>query len=397
MNQALASLRWWSDGPKRYLFAFLAMALALAVRGILEPSLGPHHAYVTLFAATAFSAWYCGVWPATLAAISGVIVANFYFIPPLGRIGLITRQDIAGTIAYLIASVAVIALGESNRRSMLRLAEVQEELLLSRSQLLASHSQLENRVRERTAELELANRGLRNLSARLLRVQDEEQRRIARELHDSTGQALAALGMNLSKLQRDVSLVGPSSAQIAAESLQICRQVSDELRTISYLLHPPLLDEMGLQSALRWYLDGFQKRSGITTVLEMPDALGRLAQELELTIYRIVQTALVNIHRHAKASLALVRLLHSGAELSVEISDNGVGIPPEMLAKIESSGMPGVGLRGARERVKDFNGAFRVASTGGGTTVRLTFPVPQPAPPVSANDSSGVHVQAHSD
>lgn len=396
MNQALASLRWWADGPKRYLFAFFAMALALGVRGLLEGSLGPHHAYITLFAATAFSAWYCGVGPASLAAIFGVILANFYFIPPLGRIGLITRQDIAGTLAYLIASATVIALGESNRRSILRLAEVQVDLLQSRSELLASHSQLEHRVRERTAELELANRGLRNLSARLLRVQDEEQRRIARELHDSTGQALAALGMNLSKLQREVSPLSPSVAATAAESLQIARQVSDELRTISYLLHPPLLDEMGLQSALHWYLDGFQERSGIATILEMKDALPRLPQELELTIYRIVQTALVNIHRHAKASLALVRLTQSGAEISVEISDNGVGIPPETLAKIASSGTPGVGLRGARERVKDFNGDFSVASISGGTTVRAAFPVPQPASATSPTDSSAVRVSAHS-
>lgn len=396
MNQALTSLRWWSTGTKRYLFAFLAMAVALSVRALLEPSLGPHHAYITLFAATAFSAWYCGAWPAGLAAVLGVVVANFYFIPPLGRIGLITRQDIAGTLAYLIASATVIALGESNRRSMLRLAEVQEQLLQSRSELLASHSQLEHRVRERTSELELANRGLRNLSARLLRVQDEEQRRIARELHDSTGQALAALGMNLSKLQREVSPFSPCVAETAAESLRIARQVSDELRTISYLLHPPLLDEMGLQSALRWYLDGFQQRSGIATILEMPDDPGRLPQELELTIYRIVQTALVNIHRHAKASLALVRLLQTAAEISVEISDNGVGIPPEMLAKIESSGMPGVGLRGARERVKDFNGDFSVASTSSGTTVRVAFPVLQPALTSPSADLSAVHSSAHS-
>ncbi|MGB7600199.1 MAG: PAS domain S-box protein, partial [Candidatus Sulfotelmatobacter sp.] len=193
---------------------------------------------------------------------------------------------------------------------------------------------LEARVRQRTQELEGKNQALlqqaetvRDLSGRLLRAQDEERRRIARDLHDSSGQILTAVQMNLAPLQEQARNLNADFASGIRQSLELVEQLSKELRTVSYLLHPPLLDEAGLPSALRWYVEGFAQRSKIDVQLEVARDLGRLPGDMEMTVFRIVQECLTNIHRHSSGKKANIRMLRSDEEICLEIQDNGQGMP----------------------------------------------------------------------
>jgi signal transduction histidine kinase len=254
--------------------------------------------------------------------------------------------------------------------------------------LRRAKSELEQRVLERTQELEdriaaqeRADHALRDLSWRLLRAQDDERRRIARELHDSTGQSLAALGMILSHVREKTASNPEVSGQID-EGEKITRAVSDELRTTSYLLHPPLLDEMGLKAGLRWYIEGFKERSMITVSLNMPDSLERLPTDLELMIFRVVQECLTNVHRHSGSSSATISLSNSNEKLTLEICDHGKGMAADRLVAVTGSELVGVGLRGMRERVNAFGGELEISSGAQGTTVRAIIPF-RPSLPVS--------------
>lgn len=219
---------------------------------------------------------------------------------------------------------------------------------------------------------------LRELSARLLQLQDEERRHIARELHDSAGQLIAALSMNLTPLLQAKNEIEPRVRQVLEESLGFVDELSKEIRTISHLLHPPLLDEAGLASALRLYVEGFAQRSKIAVSLELPDDLGRLPRELETVIFRIVQECLTNIHRHARSSSAAVRIERSQSQIAIEIQDEGQGIPAKRRAEIEVPGKAGVGISGMRERIRQWGGTLEIkARTGGpGTRVVAILPLP---------------------
>jgi signal transduction histidine kinase len=266
------------------------------------------------------------------------------------------------------------------------LADLHEEM--ERALKLASE-EFDSRVGERTAELvekniqitdqaqtlEMTNLGLRRLSARLLQVQDEERRRIARELHDSTGQSLALLSMSLSSLEAKAVAANPELAEGVSESIGIVKQVSAELRTLSYLLHPPLLDEIGLGSALRWYIDGFGQRSRIKINLELPGEMERLSRNLETAIFRVVQECLTNIHLHSQSPTATIRLQRLPDKITLEIGDEGKGISPEKLSKVNSSGLSGLGLRGMRERIKDFQGDLEIVSHEKGTQIKVIVPL----------------------
>lgn len=239
--------------------------------------------------------------------------------------------------------------------------------------LRQAHDELEQRVVERTAELKQAEENLRLLSGQLLQVLDEERRRIARELHDSTGQVLAALAMNLAVMQSEAR-PGEATARATQESLQLVQDLSKELRTISYLLHPPLLDETGLESALRWYVQGFAERSGIDARLLWPPDLGRLPRELETAIFRIVQECLTNIHRHSDSRTAEIAVNADSEKVRVHVVDRGRGIKKAAA----DSGRVGVGIRGMRERVTQLGGNFEVNSNGEGTRVTAVLPLHRP-------------------
>jgi PAS domain S-box-containing protein len=252
---------------------------------------------------------------------------------------------------------------------------------LAEAELKKAHEELEQRVEERTHELREKNEELlkqtelvRELSARLLQLQDEERRHIARELHDSVGQFLAAMSMNIGAVRREKDKLSSTAAQCVVDNGAILEQLSAEIRTMSYLLHPPLLDETGLGSALKWYIEGFMDRSKIDVRLELPPDVNQLSRELQLSLFRIVQECLTNIHRHSGSATALVRLSESPGQIKLEVTDHGKGIPREKLRAPAGTGL-GVGLRGMRERVRQLGGDLEVQSNGHGTTISAMVPV----------------------
>lgn len=225
-------------------------------------------------------------------------------------------------------------------------------------------------------------------TVRLMKIQDEERRRIARELHDSAGQTLTVLGLGLAQLVQTAEVTAPDLAKEGKKIEEVVQQLSREIRTTSYLLHPPLLDELGLVSALNWYVDGLSQRSGIVVNLDMADGLGRLPSDMELAIFRLVQECLTNIHRHSGSKTADIRMFLKDESLHVDVSDRGKGIPPERLAEIRSGGS-GVGIRGMQERLRQFGGAMTIDATSSGTRVLAVVPIPKEVKPA---DDSVVHI-----
>jgi len=216
--------------------------------------------------------------------------------------------------------------------------------------------------------LQESERSLRKLSGHLLRMQDEERRRLGRELHDSVGQYLAALKMGLETIHDD------SSSQVQ-ECVQMVDQCMKEVRTISYLLYPPMLEEVGLRSAIPWYIEGFSKRSGIQVACDIDPKVGRLSRDAELAIFRILQESLTNVHRHSESATAQVFLGLDDGTVYLEVSDQGKGISPAALEPgSDSSNTLGVGLRGMLERVHQLGGSMELSSNERGTTVRATLP-----------------------
>ena len=211
-------------------------------------------------------------------------------------------------------------------------------------------------------------------ASRLQHIQDEERKRIARELHDSVGQLLAAIGMNLNIVQAQSHKLDSKAAGALSENARLVEQVSTEIRTISHLLHPPLLDLAGLASALRWYVDGFSERSHIKVDLEIPADFGRLPSDTEIAIFRIVQECLTNIHRHSGSATATIRVHQEDEGLIVQVEDRGKGIPAEKQQELES-GRGGVGFGGMRERVRQLGGVLEIRSQESGTLVSVTLNV----------------------
>lgn len=213
---------------------------------------------------------------------------------------------------------------------------------------------------------------------RLMKIQDEERRRIARELHDSAGQTLTVLGLNLAQLVQRSEELAPELVAEGKQIEQIVQQLQRDIRTTSYLLHPPLLDEAGLSSALDWYVQGIVERSNLSIDLTISDDFGRLPADMELAIFRVVQECLTNVHRHSGSPTASLRLAREDGNVSIEVHDDGKGIPPERLSEIETRGS-GVGIRGIRERLNQFNGDMKIESNGSGTKVSVTIPLPKEA------------------
>jgi len=210
----------------------------------------------------------------------------------------------------------------------------------------------------------------------LMHEQDDERRRIAQLLHETTAQDLAALKMHLARVSRTASHLSDVDRAALTESISLAEQSITEIRTLSYLLHPPFLDEMGLLSALRWYVGGFAERSGITVDLELPEQFDRLPRDTETALFRIVQESLINIHRHAESETARIRLQHAARTLVLEIEDWGRGIPKASLEQFTSGeGVVGVGIAGMSERIERLGGRLELTSSAGGTTVRVRVPL----------------------
>ena len=241
---------------------------------------------------------------------------------------------------------------------------------------------LDAEVQARTRELEQRNaevlrqaEQVRELSWRLLRTQDEERRHIARELHDSAGQTLTVLGMNLATLVEKASQKSPELVNDAEKIQDMVQALHRDIRTASYLLHPPMLDESGLSPALSWYVQGLVERSALQIELDISKEFGRLPRDMELAVFRLVQECLTNIHRHSGSNTASIRIGRSTHEVTVEIQDQGQGMTPARLAEIQSGGS-GVGIRGMRERLRQFGGSMKIDSDAQGTRVFVKVPLP---------------------
>jgi signal transduction histidine kinase len=221
-----------------------------------------------------------------------------------------------------------------------------------------------------------AEEELRRVTAELLRLQDEERRRIGRDLHDSTGQSLAALEIDLAQLGRETAKLSPEGRAQLEHCMRLARQCSAEIRTASYLLHPPLLDELGLSSALRWLADGLKARGGLDVRLQLPEQLPGVTPAEELALFRVAQEALTNVQRHSSSPWVAIRLRAEPGSLVLEIEDAGRGMPAAPTSDAESSGrFTGVGVAGMRERIRQLGGNFDVESTAGGTLVRACIPL----------------------
>jgi PAS domain S-box-containing protein len=230
-------------------------------------------------------------------------------------------------------------------------------------------------LRRRNAEILQQSEQLRDLSGRLMLAQDEERRRIARDLHDSAGQNLAALGMNLARLEDEAKRDPTRLSERIKDAQDLVQNLTQEIRTTSYLLHPPMLDESGLSSALRWYTEGLAERSGLSIELDIPVNLLRLAPEVELAIFRLVQECLTNIHRHSGSKTAVIRIACEADKIFVQVQDHGKGMSQERFAEVQSQAVGvGVGIRGMRERVRQSHGELIVDSNALGTKITAIFP-----------------------
>ncbi len=247
--------------------------------------------------------------------------------------------------------------------------------------------QAEQELRESKRRLENSEKSLRFLSRHLLRTQDEERRRIGRDLHDSLGQYLSVLKMKLDTLNSAALRGQPPDADEFAECAQLTDDAIKEVRTISYLLYPPMLEEMGLKSAVPWYLEGFTKRSGIRTSFEISPDFGRLESDLELAFFRVLQESLTNVHRHSESPTASVRLVMNGTDAILEIKDQGKGAQAAALEEVgqDWTGALGVGLRGMSERIQQLGGKLDLSSSKEGTTVTATVPLQKAAEPKTAS------------
>ena len=225
-------------------------------------------------------------------------------------------------------------------------------------------------------ELKRAENTVRWLSGRLLQLRDDERRRLARDLHDSLGQTLTAIKMNLSYLARDTSRLDERGRNAVTESLELIDGCLKEVRTISHLLHPPMLDEVGLLPAVRWFATGFAQRSGIEVQLDLPASLRRLPSELEIAVFRVVQESLTNVHRHSGSSIAVIRLEVDSERIRLQVIDHGRGIPPQKLSYRNENDTVGVGILGMRERLRQLHGRMEITSSEGqGTNVQVTIPL----------------------
>jgi signal transduction histidine kinase len=290
---------------------------------------------------------------------------------PLGNVTLFERPLRAATLLSAVRSALAA------RRRQYEIRNYLQERELAEAALRTARDTLESIVQERTA-------ALCRLSAQLLSVQDEERRRIARELHDGLGQYLAAAKITLDTLV----ITQPETESYLSEVEQLLARAITETRTLSHLLHPPLLDAAGLTSAATWYVEGFGKRSGIQAKLTLPKKLGRLPTSVETALFRIMQEALTNVHRHSGSAKVEVALEVEKNLALLAIRDFGKGIPKKTLELfLEAGTNVGVGLAGIRERVKELGGSFDVQSSKKGTTLKVSIPIAEPVENVFAAPS----------
>jgi signal transduction histidine kinase len=241
---------------------------------------------------------------------------------------------------------------------------------------ITDQKRAEEAIRQSEEALRQTNRKLHQLSRDLLRTQDYERRRIARELHDSTAQLLAALRINLGRL-RDSGLEPDRRTQVLSEAIELAAACSAEIRTVTYLLHPPLLDEVGLADALRVYVQGFYQRTGIEVEAIISPVFGRLGSKIESALFRIAQEGLANVHKHSGSRTAVIRLERDPREVRLLLQDRGRGLPTALLPWAKGFVHFGVGLTGMRERAEQLGGRLELSSDDAGVRLTVTLPLVQ--------------------
>lgn len=358
----------------RYSLAVALTVAALLLRELFNPVLGNLGPFLSLYVALTIAAIYLGAGPAALTTLLGLL-GSTHWVLSQAHFSFESLPDLAYSAGYLLVAGTIIFLAESNRRTLL--------------QVEAARHTLEEKVDERTRELQVALANLkaeikvrgeseearRKISARLLHLQDDEHRRIARELHDSMGQTLAALKMSVSWFS-NLARNGLAVSKRLEEINELIDEAIRQTRTVSHLLHPPMLDELGFASAASWYVDGFARRSGIEVKLEFPDGLEPFSESIDLTLFRVLQESLTNILRHSESKKAEVRLQLSAPDVILSIRDYGKGIAPDRLEKFMATGADvGVGLGGMRERVQDLGGKLELRNQEVGTMVKVTLPI----------------------
>jgi signal transduction histidine kinase len=347
-----------------YMVALLAVVVALVARAILHPFLQTEEpstfmAYTTFMVATAFSAWFLGWGPSLLAIGVGLLVGDFFFVPPAYSLSAFSRNELPETITYLVACGVFLLIGIAKQK---------------RTALLV----------EKNIQIEKANERLREMSAHLLRTQDEERRKIARDLHDSVGQYLSAIAMTLAPLIQRAKELPRDVPERLEQAIEITKVCASEVRTISHLLHPPLLEEMGLSSAVRWYAEGFAARSNIQVDLDVPEDLNRFGTDIELALFRVLQESLTNVHRHSGSKLARVSVGADAHRVWLEVRDHGKGIPQK---EGRLAFRPGIGTSGMQERINELSGTLEFTSDQTGTLVKAIIPLP--AGPRNVKTESG--------
>ncbi len=284
-----------------------------------------------------------------------------------------TLLDISLSISPLRDATGTIIGASKIARDVTQRKQIERQLRESEGRYRMLSDALDTQVQFRTQELQKRNSDLRDLSALLLESQDAERRHIARELHDSAGQTLTALDLQLARIGEDAKN-DPELRKLVQYAEELVQHLARELRTTSYLLHPPMLDETGISSTLNWYVQGLAERSQLEIDLQVPEDLGRLPSEVELVIFRLVQECLTNIHRHSGSKIALIRVEREENTIQVKVEDQGSGMSPERLAAIQSQGT-GLGIRGMRERVRHLLGDLVIESNGSGTRIYATLPL----------------------
>jgi signal transduction histidine kinase len=301
-------------------------------------------------------------------ALERICAAHSAVIPDESYTGLGSDPERAFAVMQLQQKARAL---ETEMADKLR---IQQELLVSQEGLQRSHSELERRVQERTRELMEVQEALRLLSHRLLTIRDEERRKFALELHDGVSQTLTALQINLAAIEQAEKLAGNGGSPKLRETFRLADQAMREVRRLSYRLHPPLLEQPGLEFALKWYMTGFSERTEVDAQLDVPCDLKRLSHHLELAIFRIVEEGLDNVHRHSGSKTARVRLAIRNDEIDLRIEDSGKGIDSRVVNGPRIFSL-GAGITGMIERVKQCGGTFAIRSAEPGTSIRITLPV----------------------
>ncbi|MBI3877057.1 MAG: sensor histidine kinase [Verrucomicrobia bacterium] len=282
------------------------------------------------------------------------------------------RNRMIGLVAIWIVATLAMMRRQAEDRFEQEHEAMERKIREHSNELARTNAELQAEITDRKA----AEGALRLLSTHLLSAQDDERRRIARELHDTTAQSIAAVSMNLSRIEQLAPDLPPKAADLLADAVALSSQCTKEIRTLSYLLHPPMLEEAGLGAALQWFANGVQQRTNIQIAVELPDKLDRLPDDVETTLFRIVQESMNNISRHSGSPNARVKLVRHTGEVMLEVKDEGTGIPPEKLEKVNGNiaGL-GVGIAGIWERVRQFGGDLDITSNSRGTTVTVVLPL----------------------